>query len=163
MKRTLDQRLSRGLAAVLSLFGLGGCSNHPAPSAKREEPHRTAEATPSARKTAKVSTIDLNALSQLQQSGKVLLLDVRPPFVTPFGRIPGAITWPRFSFSKELSQHEPEVKAALAAGRTVVLYCTDAGCPDSRAVAEKLAALGYPVSVLQGGYSAWKEAGLPVE
>jgi rhodanese-related sulfurtransferase len=30
-------------------------------------------------------------------------------------------------------------------------------------VGEKLAARGYDVAILEGGFAAWKEAGLPTE
>ena len=78
-------------------------------------------------------------------------------------KIPGAISWPRHDFNGRLSQSETEIAAAKAAGKPVVIYCTDAGCPDDRAVAEKLAARGHDVAVLEGGFAAWKEAGLPTE
>jgi rhodanese-related sulfurtransferase len=46
----------------------------------------------------------------------------------------------------------------------IVTYCSGPSCPQSRAAAEKLAALGYiNVRPFEGGLSAWKEAGRPVE
>ena len=80
-----------------------------------------------------------------------------------FGKIPGAISWPRHDFDGRLSQSETEIRAAKAAGKPVVIYCTDAACPDARAVAEKLAARGHDVAILDGGFAGWKEAGLPTE
>lgn len=58
---------------------------------------------------------------------------------------------------------ETEIRAAKAAGKPVVFYCTDAACPDARAMAERLAAKGHDVSILEGGFAMWKEAGLPTE
>lgn len=110
-----------------------------------------------------VATIDLTNLFTLQQSGRVLLYDARPGFVYAFGHLPGAINWPRGMFASELKQHESEIKAAIAEDKDVVLYCTDAACPDAGAVARRLAELGYSVSVLDGGFAAWKEAGQPIE
>lgn len=98
-----------------------------------------------------------------QQAGSALIFDARPGFVSAFGKIPGAISWPRGDFEKQLPQHEPQIKQAKAAGKTVVIYCTDLACPDAQAVAEKLAARGHDVSVLEGGYATWKEAGMPTE
>jgi rhodanese-related sulfurtransferase len=93
----------------------------------------------------------------------VLIYDVRPAFVTGFGKIPGAIPWPRHQFDAGLPRHEPEIRAAARAGHPVVLYCTDAACPDARAMAEQLAARGHPVSILAGGIADWRAAGLPIE
>lgn len=115
------------------------------------------------REKGKLTAIDITALFPLQQSGAVLLYDARPGFVAGFGKIPGSISWPKSRFDARLSQSEAEIRAAAAAGKPVVLYCTDAACPDARAVAEKLAARGHDVSVLDGGFAAWKEAGLPTE
>ncbi len=120
-------------------------------------------ATPRVKPTAVVTAISLTNLFTLQQSDRVLLYDARPAFVYAFGHLPGARNWPRGSFDSDLPQHEAEIKAAIATDRAVVLYCTDAACPDAGAVAERLAKLGYQVSVLDGGFAAWKEAGLPIE
>ena len=114
-------------------------------------------------KTGKLTSIDLPTLFPRQQAGTVLLYDARPGFVAGFGKIPGAISWSRHDFNARLSQGEAEIRAAKAAGKPVVIYCTDAACPDARAVAEKLVALGHDVAILDGGFAAWKEAGLPTE
>jgi rhodanese-related sulfurtransferase len=114
-------------------------------------------------KVGKLTTIDLTTLFPRQQAGAVLLYDARPGFVAGFGKIPGAISWPRHGFDERLSQSEAEIRAAKAAGKPVVIYCTDAACPDARAVAEKLAARGHDVAILDGGFAGWKEAGLPTE
>lgn len=105
----------------------------------------------------------LEAFFPKQQSGSALIYDARPGFVSTFGKIPGAIPWPRGDYEKQLAQREPEILRARAAGKVVVIYCTDLACPDARAVAEKLAARGHDISILEGGYATWKEAGMPVE
>lgn len=114
-------------------------------------------------KAGRVSAIDLPTLFPLHQTGTVLIYDVRPGFILSFGRIPGAISWPRRELNRHLAGQEPRIRDAKSAGRPVVLYCSDAACPDARASAELLAARGHDVSVLSGGYAAWKEAGLPTE
>lgn len=130
-------------------------SAEPAPSPK--------PAAPPAVKSGKLTVIDITALFPRQQAGTVLLYDARPGFIAGFGKIPGAISWPRGDFDVRLSQSEAEIRAAKAAGKPVVFYCTDAACPDARVMAERLAAKGHDVSILEGGYAMWKEAGLPVE
>lgn len=134
----------------------------PSPTAK---PTAAAPAKPTAApvKAGTLSSIDLTALFPHQQAGTVLLYDARPGFVAGFGKIPGAISWPKHHFDTRLFQSEAEIRAAKAAGKPVVIYCTDAACPDARAVAEKLVARGHDVAILDGGFEVWKEAGLPTE
>jgi len=93
----------------------------------------------------------------------VLIYDARPSFVAAFGKIPGAINWPRHDFDSQIASREPEIVAARKAGKIVVIYCTDAACPDARAVGEKLVARGHDVSILEGGFADWKTAGMPTE
>ena len=114
-------------------------------------------------KSGKLTVIDITTLFPRQQAGTVLLYDARPGFVAGFGKIPGALSWPRGDFDARLSQSEAEIRAAKAAGKPVVFYCTDAACPDARAMAELLAAKGHDMSILEGGFAMWKEAGLPTE
>jgi rhodanese-related sulfurtransferase len=114
-------------------------------------------------KAGMLTTIEVTAFFPRQQAGTVLLYDARPGFVAAFGKIPGAISWPRHDFDRRLSQSEAEIRAAKAAGKLVVIYCTDAACPDARAVAEKLVARGHDVAIFDGGFATWKEAGLPTE
>jgi rhodanese-related sulfurtransferase len=157
--------------AVIVAFLLAACSSAPATRQTASRPRLELSPKPELRpiekskvlKRGRVTTIDLSALYALQQNGRVLLYDARPSFVYAFGHLPAAINWPRGLFAVGLPLHEPEVKAAIAAKKKVVLYCTDAGCPDSGVVAQRLAALGYSVSVLDGGFATWKEAGLTIE
>lgn len=114
-------------------------------------------------KTGKLTSIDLEAFFQKQQAGSVLVYDARPGFVSAFGRVPGAISWPRGDFNDQLGRREIEIREAKKAGKTVVIYCTDAPCPDARSVADRLAARGHDVCILAGGYAAWKDAGMPTE
>ena len=151
----------RFLAFAAAVFSVScGHKSRPAPQPVSKP---STAAKPAAPVQGRVSVIDMGALFTLQQDGKVLLYDVRPSFVHGFGHLAGAISWPRGSFDEDYPRHEPEVRTALAAGRNVVLYCTDAACPDSRAVAARLVEKGFSVSVLEGGYNAWKDAGMPVE
>lgn len=145
-------------------IAFSSCQDAP-PAAPLVEPPPPAPARPAPPpvKTGKLSAIDVPTLFPLQQAGGVLIYDVRPGFVLSFGRIPGAISWPRREFARHLAAQEPRLRAAAREDRPVVLYCTDADCPDARAMADQLATRGHDVSVLAGGYAEWKEAGLPTE
>lgn len=120
-------------------------------------------AKPVAPKKGVVSAISLTTLFELHQAGRVLAVDARPGFVFAFGHLPGAVNWPRLSFDSMAARHEVELKRAVASDRVIVVYCTDAACPDAATVAQRISTLGYPVSILEGGYAAWKEADLPIE
>lgn len=133
----------------------------PAPEQPEKTESLAAPRQPALKGTATV--MGLEKFFELQQAGRLLVFDARPSIIHAFGAIPGAINWPRSAFDNELATHEPEIRKARAEGKTVVVYCTDLECPDARAVAERLADLGYDSSVLEGGYAMWKESGLSLE
>ena len=145
------------MAAVACL--LASCGHEPPPKA----PVKPAVAKPASPRQGRVTTIDLNTLLFLQQNDRALIYDARAYVIHAYNHVPGSISWPRTSFNEQVVTREAEIRAAVAAGKNVVVYCTDAGCPDARAVATQLAARGHTISVLEGGFHAWKDAGLPVE
>lgn len=114
-------------------------------------------------KRGKVSAVSLPDLFALQQSGKVLLYDARPGFFYGLGHIPGAISLPKANCEEQIARRETEIRAALAAHKTIVVYCTRMTCPDARSVAIRLADAGYSCSSLPGGWESWKDSGLPAE
>ncbi|MEO8616722.1 MAG: rhodanese-like domain-containing protein [Luteolibacter sp.] len=114
-------------------------------------------------KQGRVTRIALGDFFQRQQAGRALIFDVRPGFYYSLGHVPGAINWPRARFDSGLATYEPKIQSATAEGKPVFLYCTDLACPDALAVAEKLAARGHSIAVLQGGWEAWKAGELPIE
>ena len=100
-----------------------------------------------------------DAMSEVA-SGRAVLLDVREP-VEWEHYIAGAVQVPRglleFAADPSSSRHKPELDPA----RRVIVYCRSG----ARAVLAgvTLKALGYQhVANLDGGITAWKEAGLPV-
>jgi rhodanese-related sulfurtransferase len=110
-----------------------------------------------------VSSISLEDFFLLQESGKTLVIDARPSFVYQFGHIPGAINIPKSRCDELIAKRDAEFRSATAAGRKIIVYCTGLTCPDARTVADHLAARGISASVFEGGWDAWKEAGMPVE
>lgn len=111
----------------------------------------------------KITSISLTDAFALQQSGDILLYDARPAFFYSLGHIPGAISLPKNNVEAEIDKREAEIKAAIAAKKPIVVYCTNLLCPDARTVAMHLADRGYSSSTLTGGWESWKESGLPTE
>lgn len=147
---------------LLSGIALASCTE-PVSTPLPERGSLRPQVAPVASRRGRLTAIALEAFFARHQAGSVLVYDARPSFVSAFGRIPGAIPWPKGDFDAQLAQREAEVREAAAAGKIVVIYCTDAACPDARAVAERLAARGHDVSILEGGYAAWKDAGMETE
>ena len=94
--------------------------------------------------------------TRLINSANAVLVDVRETKEFEGGRLPKAVHIP-------LSQLESRgSELARYAGRPVVAYCMSGN--RSRMAGRALARLGFTdVYNLQGGYRAWKDAGLPVE
>lgn len=111
----------------------------------------------------KVSSISLEQFFALHQSGKALVFDARPGFFYHLGHIPRAIHLPRQSGDGPIRKLETEIKTALSAGKTIVVYCSGLNCPDALAVATQLSRLGHSSTVFSGGWDAWKEADMPTE
>lgn len=133
----------------------------PSPSAARVSP--SPDISPTRKAPGRVTRIMLGDLFSLQQDNRALIFDVRPPFVYQLGHIPGAVNWPKASFNSQLTQNEARIATAREAKKPVVVYCVDFACPDARTVATWLAERGHSVSVLEGGWDAWKTGGLPSE
>lgn len=160
------------------IFLLGGCATQevvaPAASEPMEQQAALKEPVPvekpaeeakpeSQVAAAPIGSIEITELFGLVESGGVLLYHVRPPFVQTLGRIPGAIGMPRKKFDERISDEEPRMKQAVAAGRSVVLYCANLKCPDAGAVAASLSRRGIATKVYHAGWEEWKAADLPTE
>jgi rhodanese-related sulfurtransferase len=129
----------------------------PAESAEKPRPKLKAS------EKGKVTSISLTDAFTHQQSGNALIIDARPGFLHTLSHIPGAISVPRSVADREIAANEAKLKAAAAAKTPIIVYCTGFLCPDARTVANHLADAGYSSSVLEGGWDAWKEGGLPTE
>lgn len=92
------------------------------------------------------------------ETGDVIFVDARSPKAWREGhtKVPGAMRVP----VEQVTLHA----ASLPKTRTIVIYCTCEGEESSTNVAEQLRQLGHQdVRILDGGYTAWKAAGLPTE
>ena len=94
-------------------------------------------------------------LARLQTGERYILIDVREESEWAQGHLPGAHHLSRGTLEREIEQALPDKDAPIA------LYCD--GDHRSTLAADSLQRLGYTVVVaLDGGWSAWKERGLPV-
>jgi len=97
-------------------------------------------------------TIDPKTLASLRQQDAVTLVDVREPLEFVGERIADAHSIPLSRFSPSQLPQSPN--------KTVVLYC-QSGNRSGNALQQLQAAGVNDVIHLQGGLSAWKQAGLP--
>lgn len=137
----------------------------PQPAVRKEKPEPAPSKKPllPASERGEVSSVSIDRLFELQQAGTALIYDARPSLFYNQGHIAGAINTPKSVIEDVIKVREPEFKAAKAAGRPIVVYCTGPLCSDARTVARHLASRGYSSSVYTGGWDEWKAAGLPTE
>ena len=104
---------------------------------------------------ARIPEIPAAAAHAMQREGS-LLVDVREDEETAAGSPAGALRLPRGFLELRIEDEIPDT------ARPILLIC--AGGTRSLFAAEDLKRLGYQeVSSVEGGFSAWKAAGLPVE
>jgi rhodanese-related sulfurtransferase len=96
-------------------------------------------------------------------SGDVLLVDVREASErAEHGVIPGAVEAPRGMLEFWADPSSPYHRSEFQPGRRVILHCASGG--RSALAAVMLEDLGYTdVAHLDGGITAWKGQGQPVE
>lgn len=93
----------------------------------------------------------------------VLFVDIREPAeLAKLGAIPGAYRAPRGMLEFWVDPASPYYRQALDDGRRLVLYCGSAW--RSALAAKALHEMGRTdVTHIQGGFTAWAEAGFPIE
>lgn len=104
-----------------------------------------------------METVSLKDLAKLLLDGsRLVLIDLRkePDYAADPRLIPGAVKW-------WLGEIESWGKA-LPPGRLVVVYCAE-GKSVGAAAAAWLGDHGHDARQLEGGFSAWRSAGLPLE
>jgi rhodanese-related sulfurtransferase len=156
-------------AVFLLALVFAACAEPQAPSAVKKPAEAAAVAEKPYKKPprmlnrGKITSISFEQFFPLQQAGKVMIFDARQAFFYKLGHLPGAIHLPPGKADTLIHEREASIESALAAGKTLVVYCSGPGCPDARAVAMHLSGFGYPASVFSGGWQAWTDAGMPAE
>jgi len=93
-------------------------------------------------------------------AGKAVLLDIREP-VEWSEHIGGAVQVPRGLLEFAADPTSPRHKVELDPARRVIVYCRSG--VRAALAASTLKTLGYAdVANLEGGITAWKQAGLPI-
>ncbi|MFN6017523.1 MAG: rhodanese-like domain-containing protein [Verrucomicrobiota bacterium] len=110
-----------------------------------------------------VSSISLEEMFALQGSGNALIFDARPAYLFHLGHIPGAENLPKSDCENSIAKMDERLKSAVAAGKTIIVYCSGLLCPDARTVAMHISGYGHPAKIFSGGYDAWKKAELPTD
>lgn len=110
---------------------------------------------------AAINLVPLDEMDALLVRDDVLTLDARPSIFYELGHLPGAQNLSREEFEKDFSS----LQAALELpGKTLLIYCSDAGCEDSVLVARALQKRGFSrLLIFPGGFTEWEAAGRPVE
>ncbi|MEL4504654.1 rhodanese-like domain-containing protein [Luteococcus sp. H138] len=111
----------------------------------------------------KITTLSRDEVLPLLDDPGVLLVDIRDVReLERDGLIPGAKHAPRGMLEFWIDPESPYYKPELDDGRRLVLYCGSGW--RSALSAEVLTRMGREdVAHLDGGFSGWKKAGLPVE
>lgn len=104
---------------------------------------------------SRIQQVDIEGYRKLPRSGH-LLIDVREDREWAEGHAQGALHFSKGIIERDIETEVPDKST------TLVLYC--GGGYRSALAAEALGKMGYShVISLDGGWRAWKAAGLPVE
>jgi rhodanese-related sulfurtransferase len=97
-------------------------------------------------------------LEALMAAGAVTVVDALPPAYYDQQHLPGALNLVESDVDLQAPTLLPDRSA------TIVTYCSNAACGNSKAVAHRLERLGYTdVRTYREGIQDWVEAGLPTE
>ena len=111
---------------------------------------------------AEIESISPEAALEAQKAG-ALLVDIRDVReLAREGRVPGAYHAPRGMLEFWVSPGSPYHKEALSGADRLILFC--AASSRSALAAKAMQDMGVEgVAEIEGGFGAWRKAGLPVE
>lgn len=109
-----------------------------------------------------IETVSQDDATKLLDDDGVLFVDIRDVReLERDGMIPGAFHAPRGMIEFWVDPDSPYYKDVFGSGKKFVLYCASAW--RSALATKALKDMGLtPVAHLEGGFSSWKKAGLPV-
>ena len=112
---------------------------------------------------AKIETLPVADAIALHGREDVVFVDLRDPReLEREGRVPGAVHCPRGMLEFWIDPESPYHKPVFAQDKTFVFFC--AGGWRSALSAATAQDMGLkPVAHLEGGFTAWKKAGGPVD
>jgi rhodanese-related sulfurtransferase len=103
-----------------------------------------------------INVVSIEQFEKMTAKKKNMLVDVRTPEEVSEGHLPGALN---INFLGETFSQEIE---ALNKNKTYLLYCRSGS--RTRKAADQMQKAGFKkVYMLEGGITAWNEAGKPVE
>jgi rhodanese-related sulfurtransferase len=113
--------------------------------------------------SARVPALPPERVAELLDDPAYLVVDIRDPReLEREGMLPHAYRAPRGMLEFWVDPESPYYKPALDDGRALILYCGSAW--RSALAAAALSDMGRDdVAHLEGGFTAWEAAGLPVE
>jgi len=112
---------------------------------------------------AEIEAVSPDQAAALLEDDSTIFVDLRDPReVEQNGRIPGAKHCPRGMLEFWIDPESPYHKPYFASGKSFVFFC--AGGWRSALATKTAQDMGLaPVKHILGGFTAWKDAGLPVE
>ncbi len=112
---------------------------------------------------SEISSLSIDETQKKLADGTALLVDIRDiRELKKLGRLPGAIHAPRGMLEFWVDPQSPYHRAEFATDKTLILYCASAW--RSALAAKTLQDMGMDnVAEMEGGFSAWVEAGHAVE
>lgn len=112
---------------------------------------------------AEIEALDPKEAARLLEDENTVFVDIRDVReLNREGRMPGAIHCPRGMLEFWVDPESPYHKDVFSSGKSFVFFCA-AGWRSALAT-KTVQDMGLsPVKHIEGGFGAWKEAGLPVE
>ncbi len=112
---------------------------------------------------AQIETVPLDSAKRLLDEPNTVFVDIRDVReLEREGMIPNAFHAPRGMLEFWVDPDSPYYKPIFGEGKRLVLYCASAW--RSALATETLQKMGLPgVCHLEGGFSAWKKANLPIQ
>lgn len=110
-----------------------------------------------------IETVDTTAAQAAIDDDNVVLVDIRDiRELYREGKIPGAVHAPRGMLEFWVDPESPYHRDVFSSGARFIFYCQSGW--RSALATQQMQKMGLePVAHIGGGFTAWKEAGLPIE